>query len=261
MSMDLESLRSRFGSISLSQLYNRGNPCYPPIRFDEDDLTLSRFKDVVYMKHLSSEFHLPSEFTGTLPRGIYPLNFEDIAPGELLITVSVWLDNSMHIRHGQPFVIVGEPRKEYLESFLVDGESYYNGRKVELAYPSPYESLGTHHLSSYGLEELCNQWRTFRWSPSTEAYLRDLVHRQAFAEYHALIARPREEAVELATVSACSGASGGSSDGSQAAVARKRIGSTHALKQRFLMQGVKARIRANRSKELLAMDTNPDNAD
>ena len=199
---------------------------------------------------------LPPEFTGTLPSGIYPLAFEDIAPGELLFTVAVWANNSMHIQHERPFVIRGEPRKTFLP-FVGD----YNGREVELACLSPYESLGKQHLSSYGLEELCNQWRTFRWSPRAEAYLRDLVARQAFSEYLALIAQPRMETVGPSTVSTCRSASGGSLDATQVAVARNRIGGTHALKQRFIMQGVQARIRAHRREELHATDTNPDNED
>lgn len=126
----------------------------------------------------------PPLFLGTLPHDIYPLTFEDLTPGELLFTVAVWNDNHMHIEHERPFVVYSEAREVFL------GE-YYLGRTVEIARQFPHQCLGEVFLNSYGFEEPSNQWRTFRWSPRVEAYLRDLVARQAFAEYLALIARPR----------------------------------------------------------------------
>ncbi len=128
-------------------------------------------------------------------RTLRPLTWPDIKPDDKLITVAVDMYNKMYIGDAGYFVITRAPRMKGNIGHIVD----------VIGSQLPGSSRGYEFMSTLGIpiDGKCdNDWRTFRWTPEIEEYLRDLVARQAFAEYLEIISRPRVVVDETITSSA-----------------------------------------------------------
>ena len=171
------------------------------------------------------------------PHALRPLKWEDIAQNDFLIGVGVDIYGNLSIKHDSLFLIISDP--------VMHQDIGYRVRMRSLAQLLTESQI---YLCDYGIDPLeppRSLHRTFPWNEENEAYLRELAQCQAYNEYVALISpKPASTPRHLVSASSSRDAHEGNSEHIPATPARKRIGNSRTLRERFIMDGVRRRIRA-----------------